>query len=66
VIRRILRAVVIGAATVFASKLPGQHWSTPPTAVVVAPDRGGAPGGQGGPDDDAEAGGHRDRPLPPD
>jgi hypothetical protein len=29
-----LRAALIGAATVFASKLPGQHWSTPPTATV--------------------------------
>ena len=54
-IRRLLRAVVVGAATVFAAKLPGQHWSTPPTAVVVAPERGGAVGGEGGPDDDPTA-----------
>jgi hypothetical protein len=35
VIRRLLRAVMMGAATVFAAKLPGQHWSTPPATVVV-------------------------------
>jgi hypothetical protein len=55
VIRRLLRAIVVGAATVFAAKLPGQHWSTPPTAVVVAPDRGGATGGEGDPDNDPPA-----------
>jgi hypothetical protein len=51
VIARILRAALVGAATVFASKLPDQHWSTPPTAIAVAPERGGAVGGEGGPDE---------------
>jgi hypothetical protein len=37
-IRRILRGALIGAATVFASKLPHQHWSTQPTATVVVED----------------------------
>jgi hypothetical protein len=56
VIARILRAALVGAATVFASKLPGQHWSTPPTAIVVAPDRGGAAGGEGDHDDGIDGG----------
>jgi hypothetical protein len=43
-ILRILRALVIGAATVFAAKLPGQHWSTAPTAIVVE-DQAGDPSG---------------------
>ena len=53
-IGRILRGALVGAATVFASKLPHQHWSTPPTAVVVAPDRGGAVGGEGDSDESTD------------
>jgi hypothetical protein len=67
VIAKILRAALVGAATVFASKLPGQHWSTPPTAVVVAPDRGGAVGGEGDHDDmhdDLHDGGQDGDPAP--
>jgi hypothetical protein len=36
VIRKLGRAVLIGAATVFAAKQPHQHWSTPPTMVAQA------------------------------
>jgi hypothetical protein len=49
VIARLLRGAFLGAATVFAAKLPGQHWSTPPNATVVVEDR-------------AEASGEGDRP----
>jgi hypothetical protein len=44
VIGRIVRGALIGAATVFASKLPHQHWSTPPTATVVIEDHAEANG----------------------
>jgi hypothetical protein len=49
VLGRILRAFLVGAATVFAAKLPDQHWSTPPTATVVAEHGDEAPGGPPGP-----------------
>jgi hypothetical protein len=49
--RRLGRAVIIGAATIFASKRPHEHWSTPPTAVATAEPAGEA-SGQSDPDDD--------------
>jgi hypothetical protein len=55
-IRRLGRAVIIGAATVFATKRPHEHWSTPPTAVAQA-EQGTDASGQGGPEDDD--------PMPP-
>ena len=49
--RRLGRAVIIGAATIFASKRPHEHWSTPPTAVATA-EPGSEASGQGNPDED--------------
>jgi hypothetical protein len=46
--RELLRAVVLGVATLFLGKPErGEHWSTPPTAVTVVLEREAQRGGSG-------------------
>ena len=46
--RELLRAVVIGVATLFLGKPErDEHWSTPPTAVTVVLEREARRGGSG-------------------
>jgi hypothetical protein len=52
--RKLGRAVIIGAATIFVTKRPYEHWSTPPTAVAPA-EHGSDAGGQGSPDEPTAA-----------